>query len=185
MGEPKGGEAELLGDTFIEAYNGLHGTKYGTSGTKPTEPTDLLFDDPSGSNQFIWSPTAAAFIIDVASQAWAAMEAKADRYGSSAETFVSDGADRQDVGATAQLRHELHLGAAAKRVADDGLDDRPIFGSFVTNDDIDHDEHEVTADDPASSKSLQGFWRLRVRGPLSRRAMPRKEDHANAAVSHT
>ena len=173
MGEPKGGEAELLGDTFIEAYNGLHGTKYGTSGTKPTEPTDLLFDDPSGSNQFIWSPTAAAFIIDVASQAWAAMEAKADRYGSSAETFVSDCADRQDVG------------AAAKRVADDGLDDRPIFGSFVTNDDIDHDEHEVTADDPASSKLLQGFWRLRVRGPLSRRAMPRKEDHANAAVSHT
>jgi len=88
------------------------------------------------------------------------------------DDVVSDGDDRQDVGATAQLRHELHLGAATKRIADDGLDGRPIFGSFVTNDDIDHDEHAVTADDPASGRLLQRFWRLRVSGPLSRRATP-------------
>jgi len=49
MAEPKGKEAELIRDTFIEAYNRLHGTTYTPSSTKPSEPTDLLFDGSPGS----------------------------------------------------------------------------------------------------------------------------------------
>src|SRR5205823_187979 len=49
MAEPKGKEAELIRDTFIEACNRLHGTTYTPSSTKPSEPTDLLFDGSPGS----------------------------------------------------------------------------------------------------------------------------------------
>src|SRR2546426_1922833 len=47
MAEPTGRELEIIQDTFLAAYNGVHATRYAPSPRPPTEPTDLLFDDPA------------------------------------------------------------------------------------------------------------------------------------------
>jgi hypothetical protein len=45
VGEPKGKELIAISDTFVAAYNSVHGTNYSPSQRALTEPTDLLFED--------------------------------------------------------------------------------------------------------------------------------------------
>src|SRR5262245_53133601 len=48
MAEPSGRESELISETFANAYNALHGTRFLLSPTAPTDSmTDLLFVESS------------------------------------------------------------------------------------------------------------------------------------------